>query len=103
MTRRSFGPQQVAGSQSGGLARREAHRWLEGLARAELERLGGTRRHDAWQGETVVGFLVSSLLCFMEWWMRDENAHLPPEAVDEAFRSLVLPGVTGVLRIDSPS
>jgi hypothetical protein len=32
--------------------------------------------------------------------MREENEHLPPEQVDHAFRSLVLPGVASVLQLD---
>jgi hypothetical protein len=36
----------------------------------------------------------------MDWWMREENEHLPPEQVDHAFRSLVLPGVSNVLELD---
>jgi hypothetical protein len=36
----------------------------------------------------------------MEWWMRDENEHLPAEAVDNAFRSLVMPGLANVLGLE---
>jgi hypothetical protein len=93
----------VVGGQSGALARREAHRWLEGLVRAELNRLGVMRRHHPWKVDTVVSFEVGSFLGFMEWWIREENEHLPPEAVDDVLRSLVLPGGTGALRIESPS
>jgi hypothetical protein len=36
----------------------------------------------------------------MDWWMREENDHLPAEQVDHAFRALVLPGVAKVLELE---
>ena len=45
-------------------------------------------------------FLVGTFIGFMDWWMREENEHLPAELVDHAFRSLVLPGVANVLELD---
>ena len=50
--------------------------------------------------ETVVRFLVGTFIGFMDWWMREENEHLPAEQVDHAFRSLVLPGVSNVLELE---
>ena len=90
----------VASSQSGALARRETTRRLEDLARAELSRLQAGRKLDAFRLETVVRFLVGTFIGFMDWWMREENEHLPAEQVDHAFRSLVLPGVANVLELD---
>jgi AcrR family transcriptional regulator len=90
----------VASSQSGALARRETTSRLEGLARAELSRLKAARKLDAFKLETVVRFLVGTFIGFMDWWMREENEHLPAEEVDHAFRSLVLPGVASVLELD---
>lgn len=90
----------VAGSQSGDLARRETTRRLEELARAELSRLKARQRLDPFKLETVVRFLVGTFIGFMDWWMREENEHLPPEQVDHAFRSLVLPGVANVLELE---
>jgi AcrR family transcriptional regulator len=90
----------VAGGQSGALARRETTRRLEDLARAELSRLQAPRKLDPFRLETVVRFLVGTFIGFMDWWMREENEHLPPEVVDHAFRSLVLPGVANVLELD---
>ena len=90
----------VAGSQSGSLARGETTRRLEDLVRAELSRLKAPRRLDAFRVETVVRFLVGTFIGFMDWWMREENEHLPAERVDHAFRSLVLPGVANVLELD---
>jgi AcrR family transcriptional regulator len=90
----------VAGSQSGALARRGTTQRLEQLAHAELSRLKAARRLDAFQLETVVRFLVGTFIGFMDWWMRDENDHLPAEQVDHAFRSLVLPGVAKVLELE---
>lgn len=90
----------VAGSQSGSLARSETTRRLEDLVRAELSRLRAPRRLDAFRVETVVRFLVGTFIGFMDWWMREENEHLPAEQVDHAFRSLVLPGVANVLELD---
>jgi AcrR family transcriptional regulator len=90
----------VAGSQSGPLARRETIRRLEDLARAELSRLQVARKLDAFRLEMVVRFLVGTFIGFMDWWMREENAHVPPEQVDHAFRSLALPGVANVLELD---
>ena len=90
----------VASSQSGALARREATSRLEDLVRAELSRLKAARRLDAFRVETVVRFLVGTFIGFMDWWMREENEHLPAEQVDHAFRSLVLPGVANVLELD---
>jgi AcrR family transcriptional regulator len=90
----------VASSQSGALARRETTRRLEILAQAELSRLRAARRLDAFQLDTVVRFLVGTFVGFMDWWMREENEHLPAEQVDHAFRSLVLPGVANVLKLD---
>ena len=87
-------------SQSGALARRETTRWLEDLARAELGRLRAPRRLDPVKFETVVRFIVGTFIGFLDWWMREENEHLPAEAVDHAFRSLVLPGVANVLDLD---
>jgi AcrR family transcriptional regulator len=90
----------VASSQSGALARRETTLRLEGLARAELSRLRVARKLDPFKVETVVRFLVGAFIGFMDWWMREENEHLPAEQVDHAFRSLVLPGVSNVLELD---
>jgi AcrR family transcriptional regulator len=90
----------VASSQSGALARRETTSRLEDLVRAELSRLRAARRLDAFRVETVVRFLVGTFIGFMDWWMREENEHLPAERVDHAFRSLVLPGVANVLELD---
>ena len=50
--------------------------------------------------ETVTRFLVGTFLGFMEWWMREENEHLPAAEVDRAFRSLVLPGMSSVLELE---
>ena len=90
----------VTGSQSGALARSETTRRLEDLVRAELSRLKAPRRLDAFRVETVVRFLVGTFIGFMDWWMREENDHLPAEQVDHAFRSLVLPGVANVLELE---
>jgi AcrR family transcriptional regulator len=90
----------VAGGQSGALARRETTRRLEDLARTELSRLQAGRKLDAFRLETVVRFLVGTFIGFMDWWMREENEHLPAEQVDHAFRSLVLPGIANVLALD---
>ena len=90
----------VASSQSGAIARRETTSRLEDLVRAELSRLKAARRLDAFRVETVVRFLVGTFIGFMDWWMREENEHLPAEQVDHAFRSLVLPGVANVLELD---
>src|SRR6476659_8544418 len=90
----------VAGGQSGSLARRETTRRLEELVQAELLRLKVTRKLDAFRLQTVVRFLVGTFIGFMDWWMREENDHLPAEQVDHAFRSLVLPGVANVLELD---
>jgi len=90
----------VASSQSGALARRETTQRLEELARAELSRLKAARRLDAFRLELMVRFLVGTFIGFMDWWMREENDHLPAEQVDHAFRSLVLPGVASVLELD---
>jgi AcrR family transcriptional regulator len=90
----------VAGSQSGALARRETTRRLEDLAGAELSRVGAGRKLDALRLEIVGRFLVGTFIGFMDWWMREENEHLPAEQVDHAFRSLVLPGVANVLELD---
>jgi AcrR family transcriptional regulator len=93
----------VAGIESGAIARHETNRWLEELARAELARLGMPKRHDPATLEMVVRFMVGTFVGFMTWWMRDENEHLPAEAVDAGFRALVLPGVANVLGLSSPS
>ena len=90
----------VAGGQSGTLARNETTRRLEDLARAELSRLQAGRKLDPFRLETVVRFLVGTFIGFMDWWMREENEHLPAEQVDHAFRSLVLPGVSNVLELE---
>ena len=90
----------VAGGQSGSLARGETTRRLEELTEAELSRLKATRKLDAFKLQTVVRFLVGTFIGFMDWWMREENEHLPAEQVDHAFRSLVLPGVANVLELD---
>jgi AcrR family transcriptional regulator len=92
----------VAGSQSGGLARRETERWLDRLARDELRRLGVHKRHDSSELDVVASFVVGTFLGFMNWWMRDENADLEAETVDTAFHALVLPGVASVLDIELP-
>src|SRR5262245_26163301 len=90
----------VASSQSGALARRETTQRLEELARAELSRLQAGRKLDPFKLQTVVRFLIGTFIGFMDWWMREENEHLPAEQVDHAFRSLVLPGVANVLELD---
>ena len=44
--------------------------------------------------------MVGTFIGFMDWWMREENEHLPAEQVDHTFRSLVLPGVANVLELE---
>jgi AcrR family transcriptional regulator len=90
----------VTSSQSGALARRETQRWLEELAGAELNRLRIARKVDPMTLETVVSFLIGTFVGFMDWWMRPENEQLTAEQVDQAFRSLVLPGVSNVLKLE---
>ena len=90
----------VASGDSGALARRETTQRLEQLVRAELSRLRAARKLDAFRVETVTRFLVGTFIGFMDWWMREENEHLPAEVVDHAYRSLVLPGVANVLELD---
>ena len=87
------------------LARRQTTQRLEDLVRAELSRLKTARRLDECWLEVVVRFLVGTFIGFMDWWMRDENEHLPAERVDHTFRSLALPGVVKVLdlRLELPS
>jgi AcrR family transcriptional regulator len=85
---------------SSSLARRETSQRLEELVRAELSRLKAARKLDSFRVETIVRFLVGTFIGFMDWWMREENEHLPAEEVDHAFRSLVLPGVANVLVLD---
>ena len=82
------------------VARRETTQRLEKLAQAELSRLKAARTLDAFKLQTVVRFLVGTFIGFMDWWMREENEHLPAEQVDHAFRSLVLPGVANVLELE---
>jgi AcrR family transcriptional regulator len=89
----------VGGSQTGSLARRETTRQLEDLVRAELSRLDAGRRLDDVRLEAVVRFLVGTFIGFMDWWIRDENGHLPAEQVDRTFRALVLPGVSRALDV----
>jgi hypothetical protein len=36
----------------------------------------------------------------MDWWVREENEQLSPEAVDRAYRALVLPGVANMLGLE---
>ena len=90
----------VAGGQSGSVARGETTRRLEELTEAELSRLKATRKLDAFKLQTVVRFLVGTFIGFMDWWMREENDHLPAEQVDHALRALVLPGVAKVLELE---
>ena len=90
----------VASGDSGALARRETTQRLEQLVRAELSRLEAARKLDAFRIETVTRFLVGTFIGFMDWWMREENEHLPAEVVDRAYRSLVLPGIANVLELD---
>jgi AcrR family transcriptional regulator len=85
---------------SSSLARRETSQRLEELVRAELSRLKAARKLDSFRVETIVRFLVGTFIGFMDWWMREENEHLPAEEVDHAFRSLALPGVANVLVLD---
>ena len=90
----------VASGQSGALARRDTIERLEKLVMAELSRLKAARKLDDFRLQTVVRFLVGTFIGFMDWWMREENEHLPAEQVDHAFRSLVLPGVANVLELE---
>jgi hypothetical protein len=65
-----------------------------------MSRLKAARKLDAFNLEAVVRFLVGTFIGFMDWWMREENEHLPAEQVDHVFRSLVLPGVANVLDLE---
>ena len=89
----------VASGQSGSLARRETTGRLEELVRAELSRLKAAHKLDAFQLETIVRYLVGTFIGFMDWWIREENDHLPAEQVDHTFRALALPGVADVLEL----
>ena len=82
------------------MARRETTARLEKLAQAELSRLKAARKLDAFRLETIVRFVVGTFIGFMNWWMREENEHLPAEQVDHAYRSLVLPGLANVLELE---
>jgi AcrR family transcriptional regulator len=82
------------------IARRETTQRLEQLVQAELSRLNAGRKVDAFQLQTLVRYLVGTFIGFMDWWMREENDHLPAEQVDHAFRSLALPGVANVLELE---
>jgi AcrR family transcriptional regulator len=90
----------VASNQSGAIGRRELTRWLDELARAELGRLRMPRRLEPSKLDIVARFIVGTFLGFMDWWMREENDQLPAEVVDQAFRSLVLPGLVNVLDVE---
>jgi AcrR family transcriptional regulator len=90
----------LASSQGGALGRTEMVRWLDDLIRAELSRIQAPRKLDPPRLEMVVRFLAGTFIGFMEWWGREENEDLPPETVDRAFRSLVLPGIAHVLDLD---
>ena len=82
------------------MARRETTARLEKLAQAELSRLKAARKLDAFRLETIIRFVVGTFIGFMDWWMREENEHLPAEQVDHAYRSLVLPGLANVLELE---
>ena len=67
----------------------------------KLPRLRVARRLDAFKLETVTRFLVGTFMGFMEWWIREENEHLPAVEVDHAFRLLAsCLGVVSVLELD---
>lgn len=99
--RRLYGA--VFGSRSGGWARREAERWLEGLVRAELARLGVVaRRHGEQRVEVTVRVVVGAIVALMTWWSDEAPDGVEPDAVDSLFRSLVLPGVVATLGVREP-
>lgn len=87
----------LVGQRSGALVQRQLDRMLTDLVRADLELLDPARRDDR-RLEVVVRFVVSAYLGLLTWWL-EHPTPATPEAMDAAFRALVLPGVTGFLAV----
>jgi AcrR family transcriptional regulator len=87
----------VVGGGASPIARRETELWIDGLARAELHRLGAHKRLDQRMVDLACRFFVGAFLDVMHWWTEDANEDLDAEGVDAAFRTLVLPGVERLL------
>ena len=90
----------VASSQSSALARARDHPTAGGPRRGGAVATQGGAQARSFRLQIMTRFLVGTFIGFMDWWMREENDHLPAEVVDHAFRSLVLPGVSNVLELD---
>lgn len=88
----------LVGQRSGALVQRQLDRMLSDLVRADLEQLGPAVGADR-ALEVVVRFVVSAYMGLLTWWL-EQSTTTTPEEMDQAFRTLALPGVAAFLGVE---
>jgi len=82
----------LVGGRGGTLALGTIRQILSDLVRDELAATADTNSADVMPRELVVQYVVGAYMAVLTWWL-DGGAKLPPERMDEIFRSLAAEGV----------
>ena len=86
----------MVGSEGCTLAVAELERELDGIVRQDLARMAGV--HPRRVPDLVVRFVVTSFMAILPWWLENPETMTVKE-VDQAFRSLTLPGAAAALGV----
>lgn len=84
----------MLGSRAGAIVRQNIQKMLADLVRdgVKKELQGRKKSNFMVPPELFVYYLASTYMSVMSWWLNHKDP-LPPKAIDEIFRSLVLPGL----------
>lgn len=85
----------MLGSRAGAIVRQNMQKMLADLIRDGLKKEfpGRNKSNSRVPTELFIHFLASTFMSVLSWWLNRKDP-LPPEAIDEIFRALVLPGLT---------
>jgi AcrR family transcriptional regulator len=86
----------TAGRPSGAAVQRQLRRTFKGEVRADLAKFAPGKAKQDFAFELAVEFVVNSLITVLTFWM-DRKTPLPPAAMEERFRILVVPGLLALL------
>lgn len=86
----------MVGSEGCALAVGEMERELDGVVRQDLARMAGM--HPRRVPDMVVRFVVTSFMSILPWWLENPEV-MTVEEVNQAFRSLTMPGAAAALGV----
>ena len=89
----------LAGNRSGERVLRHVHKYIAEHLRERLDRFVPAEQALAPPREVLVGYLESTLLSLLTWWLEQGSAYTP-EQMSAMYRSLVLPGLLAALPIE---